>query len=222
MALSPTSVLYPRRRVLLVAACAAPVVVLAGLWLLVTEVLLVPAVPGAATPPDEVVQFIIHVKGLPRLDRQRGDAFLKQQILRLVQDEPFRNRFAAEYRVSSPDEQKAFRAHLFDAFKPVVMADIRRFQELPESARQAYLDERIVTYNRLSKLLGSVQIDKSIAGPTADAQGDLLSTLLQKTTEEERQIGIVYAQALAVRLTTILADPELKAEFEKRIAAPTP
>jgi hypothetical protein len=205
-----------------VAACAAPVVVLAGLWLLVTEVLLVPAVPGAATPPDEVVQFIIHVKGLPRLDRQRGDAFLKQQILRLVQDEPFRNRFAAEYRVSSPDEQKAFRAHLFDAFKPVVMADIRRFQELPESARQAYLDERIVTYNRLSKLLGSVQIDKSIAGPTADAQGDLLSTLLQKTTEEERQIGIVYAQALAVRLTTILADPELKAEFEKRIAAPTP
>lgn len=222
MQLNPTSALYWRRRVVLVLACAAPVLVLAGLWLLVTQVLLVPAVPDATTPPDQVVQFIIHEKGLPRLSREKCDAVLKQQISRLVRDEPFRNRFAAEYRVSSPEEQKAFREHVFDAFKPLVMDDIRRFHELPESARQAYLDERIVTYNRLSKLLGSVQIDKNIAGSPADAQADLLTTLLQKTTEEERQMGIAYAQALAVRVAAILADPESKADFEKRIAAPTP
>jgi len=207
---------------MLVLACAAPVLVLAGLWLLVTEVLLVPAVPDATTPPDQVAQFIIHEKGLPRLSREKCDAVLKLQISRLVRDEPFRNRFAAEYRVSSPEEQKAFREHLFDAFKPLVMEDIRRFHELPEPARRGYLDERIVTYNRLSKLLSSVQIDKNIAGSPADTQADLLTTLLQKTTEEERQAGIAYAQALAVRVAAILADPELKAEFEARIAEPTP
>jgi hypothetical protein len=102
------------------------------------------------------------------------------------------------------------------------MDDVRRFHELPEAARPAYLDERIVAYNRLSKLLSNVQVDKNIAGSPADAQADLLSTLMQKTTEAERQMGLAYAQALAGRVAAILADPELKADFETRIAAPSP
>lgn len=212
--------LYQLRRVMLATTCVAPVIVLGGLWLLVTEVLLVPAVPGPAAAPDTVAQFIVHRKGLPRLERKRREVFLQAQVARLVRDEAFRNRFAAEYRVSSPEDQKAFREHLFDAFKPLVMDDIRRYHELPEPQRQPYLDERIVAYNRLSRLLGSVRIEKSIAGPVADAQQDLLSTLLQKTTEQERQMGLAYGHALAGRVTAILADPELKAEFEARIAAP--
>lgn len=222
MHLTSTTALYRLRPVLVGLACAAPVLVLGGLWLLVTLVLMVPGVPEASAPPDEVVRFIVHEKGLPRLDRPRCEAFLQQQVLRLVRDEPYRGRFAAEYRVSSPEEQRAFREHLFDAFKPLVMDDIRRFHELPETARPAYLDERIVAYNRLSKLLSNAQVDKSIAGAPADAQADLLSTLMQKTTEQERQMGMAYAQALAGRVAVILADPELKAEFEARIAAPSP
>ena len=214
--------LYRLRTLVLVLACAAPVVVLGGLWLLVTEVLLVPAVPDAQTAPDAVAQFIMHEKGLPRLNRARSEAFLKQQILRLIQDERFRDRFAAEYRVSSPEQQKAFREQLFDAFKPLVLDDIQRYHALPEAARPAYLDDRIVAYNRMSKLLGSVQIDKSIAGSPAQNQADILGLVMQKTTDEERHMGIAYGQALAARVTEILADPQLKADFETRIAAPEP
>lgn len=214
--------LYRLRRVVLVVACAAPVVVLGGLWLLVTRVLLVPAVPGADTPPDEVAQFIMHEKGLPSLDREHCEAFLKQQILRLIQDERFRKRFAAEYRVSSPEQQRAFREHLFDAFKPLLMDDIRRYHALPEPDRPAYLDERIVAYNRMSKLLANVNIDQDMAAAPPGDSADLLGLLMQKTTEEERRAGLAYGQALGARVNQILADPQLKAEFEARIAAPEP
>jgi hypothetical protein len=196
----------------------APLVALGGVWLLVTEVLLVPAVPEVAAPADRVVEFIVHPKGLLRVARARREAFLKQQALRLVRDEAFRSRFGAEYRVSSPDQQRAFREHLFDAFKPMVMDDIRRFHELPEAARPAYIDEHIVAYNRLAKMLENVRIEPSLVNTGADTKADLLGLLLQKTTEQERQLATAYAQALAARVATILADPQLKADFEARIA----
>ena len=74
----------------------------------------------------------------------------------------------------------------------------------------------------MSKLLGSVQIDKSIAGSPAQNQADILGLVMQKTTDEERRLGIAYGQSLAARVTEILADPQLKADFEVRIAAPEP
>jgi len=212
--------LYRVRSLMLVLACVAPVVGLGLVWLLVTQVLLVPSVPGKDTPADAVAQFIMHEQGLPRLDRARAEAVLAEQVQRLVRDARFRERFAAEYRVSSPEEQKAFRENLFAALKPLVMDDIRSYDATPPAQRPALLDERIVKYNRLSKLVGSVQIDKNIAGPAGDVQADFLATLMGTTTEEERRLGLAYGQALAVRVNEILADPVLKADFEARIAAP--
>jgi hypothetical protein len=216
-------VLYRLRRVLIVAACAAPVLVLGGIWLLVTQVLLVPRVPDATTPAAEVVWFIAHEKGLPRLDQRRFEALLEQQLRRLRQDAAFRAAFVAEYSTSSAEEQKAFRFHLFDAFKPVVMGDIRRFHELRGPAREQYVDERIVAYNRMAVLWGDLrdQEIKATIGPTL-TKDELFELLLEKTTEEERALGAAYAQAVAARVAEILADAALKQEFEARIRAAQP
>lgn len=214
--------LYRLRRVGLILACVTPVLALAGLWLLVTQVLLVPSTPNESTPPDALARYIMHEKGLPRLKGPRCEAFLQQQIRRLVQDEPFRQRFLAEYRTASPDEQKAFRTHLFDAFKPLVMRDIRGYQQTAEPARQAYLDERIVAYNRMNAFVGDVRLGKSDLGPAAPGSDEMLQLLMQKTSEEERQAGVAYGVAVAARVQQILADPELKAAMEARIAAKEP
>jgi len=209
---------YRARRILLVAACVAPVVLLAGVWWLVTQVLMVPRVPGPTTPAEQVVQFIAHPQGLPRLDAARSEALLEQQVRRLVEDAAFRARFLAEFRSSSPDEQTAFRSHLFDAFKPVFMRDARHFHELDAADRRAYLDERIVAYNRLSAYAGKTAISPDAVRGLAPTPEQLLQMLTQRTTEEERQLGGAYYAALQARVVEILGDPELKADFEARIA----
>ena len=209
--------LYRLRRVGLILACLAPVLLAGGVYLIVTQVLLVPAVPDAATPPDRLLRFIVHEKGLPRLRGEKCETFLQQQIQRLVRDEGLRNRFLAEYRTANPEEQKAFREHLFDAIKPIVMRDIHAYQAMPEAGRPAYLDERIVTYNRMNAFWGDVRISKNDLGPGQPGPDELLGMLTQKTTEAERQSGVAYGAALHARVLQILADPALKAEFEARI-----
>ncbi len=211
---------YLSSRVRTGAILVAPVVVLAGVWWLVTQVLMVPGVPGPDAPPDQVMLFIMHERGLPRLSQERAEKFLEQQVPLLVQREGFLDRFLAEYRTASPEQQKAFRTHLFDVFKPVVMRDIRQHEGLTGAERQAFLDERIVVYNRLAQLWGNTTISKGMLGSGALTPQETLQFLLDKTTEEERQAGVAYAQALRVRVEGILADPELKAEFEARIGAP--
>jgi hypothetical protein len=168
------------------------------------------------------VQFIVHEKGLPRLSDPQREAFVEQQVRRLVKDPAFRASFLAEYRTSSPEEQKAFRANLFDAFKPIVMRDLRRYRELDAPARREFLDERIVAYNRMNAFRGEVRISKDAVGGAAPSSGEILQLLIDKTTDEERQLGMAYAAALRARVEEILADQELKTKFEARIAAPEP
>ncbi|GEM_PF-1629146 len=214
-------IFYRRPRTSLLLACLIPPAALAGLWLLITR-LLTPPVPGGNTPADQVAQFIMHQRGLPRLNRAEREAFLGQQIGRLIQDGRFRERFAAEYRVSSPEEQKAFREHLFDAFKPIVMDDVRAYHALEATLRQQYLDERIVAYNRLSKLLSQVQVDRAALGSGVPSQSELLAILMERTTEQERDLATAYIQALAERVAEILANPDLKKRIEARIEAIEP
>lgn len=222
MASTVARAFYRRRTALLVVACASPVVLLAGIWWLVTQVLLVPAVPGASAPPAEVAAFIMHAKGLPRLDGRRSEAFLEVQLRRLVGEAAFRERFLAEYRTASPAAQKAFRLHLFDAFKPLVLRDVERFEALAGPERQAYLDERIVAYNRLGAFWGDVRIHKDMLGSGALAPEEVVGLLLEKTSEQERQRSAGYARALAARVAQILADPALEADIRARIAATGP
>lgn len=212
---------YPHRRVWLYLACASPVLVLAGIWWLVTEVLLVPRTPDAQTPPDRVFAYIVHEEGLPRLDPPRAQAFFEEQVRRLLADADFRRRFLAEIRTATPDQQKAFRANLFDVFKPMLMDDIRGYHAEPEEGRQTYLDDRIVAYNRLSRALGrdstAISAELDMLKPTRE---EALALLLNKTTAEERQLGTAYVAALTARVQEILADPDLEAALRARIDAP--
>jgi hypothetical protein len=215
--------LYRLRKTLVILACVAPVLTLAALYWLVTQVLMIPGVPDAKTPPDRVAQFIIHEKGLPRLERAGFEAFLNVQLARLLRDRPFRDRFLVEVRTASSDDQKAFRTHLFDTFKALVLRDADHYFELAGDARAAYLDERIVAYNRMKAFGGDVTIDKGdLFGAAAPSAEEMLGLVTGRTTAEERQRALTYGAALKTRIDEILAEPALKAEFEARIASPPP
>ena len=213
---------YQARRVLLIAACVAPVIILAGAWWVVNTFVLAPAIPGPSATPDELVEFVIHDKGLPRLDQDERLTFLTKQAKRIATDKGLSDRFARALRTASPEEQLAFRSHLFDTFKPLFLGDARRFLKLEPEAQQAYLDERIVAYNRLSITRGEVAIDPDALGSALPNSTEALQMVMEKTTEEERQTIMAYGVALRARVEEILGDPELKAEFEARIGEPVP
>lgn len=212
--------LYRLRRVGQLLLWGSPLLLLLGLYLLVTLVLLRPGLPGPEAEPEQVVQFIAHKQGLPRLKPPEVERFLEGQIQRLLRDEAYRDGFLREVRTASIEDQEAFRSHLFDAIKPTVMADIRAFHALLPAERLNLLDERIVAYNRLARVAGGAGISKDALGQTAPNPQQMLDLLMRKTTDEERQLGLAYLQALQLRVLTILADPDLKAEFEARIADP--
>lgn len=213
--------LYRYRRTLLVLVTTTPVVLLAGVWLLVTRVLLAPAVPDVASAANDVAQFIMAEQGLPRLNGERAERFLQVQVLRFVRDADFRARFLQEVRTATPEQQEAFRSNLFHAIKPIVMRDVQKYDALDAAGRGAFLDDRIVAYNRLNALRGDATLGAAdLFGAAAPSPEELAEWWLSKTTEPERRLGIAYAAALQARIAEILADPPLRAEFEARIAAP--
>jgi hypothetical protein len=216
--MNPGSVqtMYRLRRAGQIAALVTPIVVLGGAYLLVTQVWMAPAVPGAETAPEAVLRFIVHDRGLPRLSRAGFEAFLDTQLRRLARDKAFHERFFAEVRTASPDEQKAFREHLFDAFLPIMLGDIRRLDALPECDRSTFLDERIVAYNRFNGL----RVSKTDLGSAALSPAEMLKFLTERTTQRDRELGMAFIAAFQARVAEILVDPELKAEFDARIAKP--
>ena len=211
--------LYRLRRIGIVLGLALPVFILGGIYLLVTNVLLVPAIPDDHTPGDKLARFLIHEKGLPRLSHAEQEQVLARQMARLGRDEALRNAFLAELRIATADEAAAVRNHFFDVFKPILMRDIEGWQSQPPQGRETFLDERIVQYNRLGAYAGNVRVSKDDLGPVAVSPEELLKWLMSKTTERERQLGWQYLVALKARIDEINADPALLEQFKTRIAA---
>lgn len=209
---------YQNARVRIAAICLLPVLLLALAWWLLNNVLLVPRIPAASAPAADVFTFIAHERGLPRLDPAGRQRVLEAQTRRMHDDEAFRDAFLANYRTAAPPEQSAFRAHVFDALKPLIMRDVRQYHELDGAARAEFVDGRIVEYNRMRALWGSVRIEKAALGGSG-SPADLVSLVNTKTSEQEQSQAIAYFQALAARVSEILASAELKREFEERIAA---
>ncbi len=210
---------YQQRRLWLTLACVAPLLLLVGLYLLVDRVLLVPALPDDNTPGDQLAAFVMHPKGLPRLKQPQREAFLNRQVPRLLREDALRERFLAAVRAADPEAQEAFRNNLFDTFKPILLRDARAFAELAAADRTAFLDARIIAYNRLGAQT-NVHISRHDLGSAAPSGDKLLEWVLSKTTEEERRLCLNYGTGMTARVKEILEDPALKADFEQRIAAP--
>lgn len=194
------------------------VVVLGGGWWM-SGWLLLPGVPDDSSTAEACVRFIAHEKGLPRLRGERRERYLAWQIKRLLGDEQFCAAFVSRLRRASPDERSAVDDHIIGAFKPSVMRDVRSFVNSEGEERATLLDERIVAYNRMRVALGDVR--GGIGGLSGLAPGNAMAMaqrLMDLTTERERNEAAVYAAALKLRIDEINADPELRAEFEKRIA----
>ncbi len=210
-----------QRQILTVVACASPLLLLGGAWWAVDTCLLAPPVPSVEDPPEAHVRFLSDPRGLPRLRGRRLERFLDQQTSRLLADAGFRDQLAATLRRSPPETQEAARQHLLDAFKPRILADIRRFHALSGAERAAYLDGRIVHYMRLAAALraGSSEESQRAARTLLPDREQLARLLLSATSQEERNMGLAFLTAYQARVQQILADPELKRSFETQIAA---
>src|SRR5262249_8782886 len=145
------------------------------------------------------VEYVVDAKGLPRREPDAAARTLQDLLVRLLSDAAFRDSFASALRRSTPEEQAAFREHVFDAFKPRLMADIRRFDELQGDARTAFLDDRLIDFKRMEMLSRGTKIDKSAFAEAAGDQAALLKLLIAKTTDQERALGAAYIRAAAAR-----------------------
>lgn len=213
-------ILYRYRKALLWTAAIAPLLVAGGLYWIVNTVVLAPATPGATTDGPSLARFVIHERGLPRLSAVQAQRVLTQQAARLAENETLRERFLATVRTSSPNEQAAFREHLLGVFKPLLMRHVDEFFELTGPQRQEYLDRRIVEYNRLSAAVGKTELNSDALKALAPSKTELLTWVTTNTTADERERAGTYGAAIAARVEAILADPELKEEFERRIGRP--
>lgn len=211
---------YHARRTLLALACIAPLALLGGVWWLIAEVFLAPGIPNEQSPPEDCVVYIVHDKGLRRLSATAQEKFVREQMTHWLARPDYREGFAAALRRSTADEQKAFRSNLFDVFKPHIMADVERFHATPAESRRAFLDERIIEYNRLGRVLRAGRVEKSAFGDALPSPREMMDLIFEKTTQQERDLAQAFFNAMGTRIAEILADETLKAEFEARIAAP--
>lgn len=220
MLVGSTNTFYRNRRIVIVAACVAPLALLAGAWWFVANVLLAPSIPGDSTPADACVEFLAHPKGLPRLSQADKESLLQRLTVRCARDPEFLNAALVALRRSEPDVQSQLKNNLFATLKPTLMRDVDRFAALDPQAKAAFIDERIVAYNRMNAFAGQMRPDKAVVGamPKSDPR-ELMAWLFANTTESERERGGVYMEALGARIAIINADPALRATFEARIAA---
>lgn len=201
----------------MILVCVAALAAVGGAWWAVDALVLTPTTPDAASSADAWVQYVVDPKGLPRRDSGAAVQTLQELLARLLSDANFRDSFASALRRSTPEEQAAFREHVFDAFKPKLMADIRRYHELQGDARTAFLDERLVDFKRMEMLSRGAKIDKAAFADAAGDQAALLKLLLTKTTDEERALGAAYIRAAVARWNEIRQEPETLAAFEARL-----
>lgn len=215
-----TQTFYRARRLIWLAACLVPLLLLGGAWWALNALILTPRAPGATDPAAAWVAYIVHDKGLVQLSAEERERFLKRHTQRWVSEPEYRDQFAVAVRRSTSEERAAFRTHLFDSIKPLVMVHIRSYHALAGDARAKFVDERIVEYNRMGSVIGSAKLDKAAFGDALPGSQELMQLLLTRTSDEERALGAAYFAALTARVTEIQNDPALKSEFERRILAP--
>lgn len=206
------------RRILIGSALVGPLLLMGAAYWLIGNVLLVPRVPDETTSALDCVAFICHEKGLPRLSASATEAYLLQQTRRFLNDPNFARQFAAALRISTPSELQAYHEHVLGAFKPLFMRDVDKWFALLGDSKSSFLDERIVEYNRMSRMAARAPAAGIDLGPGLDVDKlALLKILMDKTTEQERDAAAGFLLALKTRIEQILADPALHDEFEKRI-----
>lgn len=212
-----TSTFYAARRWLAGAIIVGVIAAAAALWWAIDRLVLTPPTPGPSAAATAWLDYTVSPRGLARLAPDAAVPVLESLLVRVLSDTPFRESFAAELRRASTEDQAAFREHVFDAFKPRLMADVRRYHDLEGDARDAFLDDRLIYFKRMELLSRGSKLDKSSIGDAAGEQAALIKLLLEKTTEEERSLGAAYIRAAALHWNEIRQDPDRLAAFEARL-----
>lgn len=215
----PVPAASPLRKVLIALACAAPVLLLGGLWWLMNAVLLVPAIPTEKTTEEQRVAFFVDDRGLRRLEPGQAWTFLLSQAQLLGGDEARRGQFVKVLRQMSGEEQKAFGDAVINVAMPKLLTDAKTFAELRDDRATAWLDDHIVEYKRLEVLVRSLKVNREARGNLALDQQMLTKMVTDRLTPQDQERGATYLKAIAQRLAEILADTELKAKFEAKIGA---
>jgi hypothetical protein len=211
-----TRTLYATRRLGLALLVLVPLL-LGGACLWIVRAVLTPSRISASTPAQGCLDYIVSERGLPTLSPPERESVLELLLSRLAREPELAQQMATALRRSTSEEQKAFKANLYDAIKPRIIANARRYRDLPPPQREPFLDEKVVEFKKTEGLLRSIKLDmNALGGGAGDAQA-VFNLVTQRTSAEEIAVIKAFLEAAAVRTAQIMADEELRAEFEKKI-----
>ena len=202
----------------MVGVCASPLLVLAGIWLLVNALVLTPGVPGDSAAAVQCINFAVDPAGLPRLRPEQQAEFVETHLSRVVRDGQFRDAFMTGLRRQPLQDQAAFRAHVFDALLPRFVSEAQEYQQRTPEELDRWLEDRLVHYKRMGRMLRGMQLEAADFDSRWTDEKGLLELVIARTTPEQRASCGVYFAALARESAAIKQDPERLARLEERLA----
>ncbi|QOJ15046.1 MAG: hypothetical protein HRU75_10490 [Planctomycetia bacterium] len=198
-------------------ALAAPLALAAAAWWAIDRYALSMREPDAGASAEEWFRYIVDPQGLARTDRSSRERFFHRHLDR-ARDDAYARVFAAEYRSATAEEQQRIVTMLWDTFLPRILDDARTyFAAADAEIAQKHLDDCLVRYNRLVNALRATRFGKADRG---GGELDLFLKLAQRLTESDQAMVGRFWERLQGRITEVLADDDLRGEFERRIAEP--
>ncbi len=178
---------------------AASIGGIAGLALLVGYF----AYRSATTPPRpdlreagaaEIVAYVSHERGLPKIPRIEGLQFF-QEWRYVLAELPSKQEELRTCLADLPDDRrKAFSQAIFKHFKRTFLGDARQYQQTAQDQRFAFLEKKVAEYRDQATLVKDVAsgFQRQFSG----GQDDLQKWIMDHTTAEERALGEPYIDAI--------------------------
>ncbi len=184
-----------QRRPAALAGGIAGVLILAGY--LFYAVAMTPSKPDLRkAPPGDIIQFVANERGLEALTQVEQERFLDQWRAVLVEDEQKKAALKKALSDLGSEDRKALIEAFFKHIKRGYLADARRYKSLPADEQYAFLAEKIDEYEQRAVFMRDVASDLG-PGFFGGGQDAMKQWLIEHTTEDERQLGTPYMEALA-------------------------
>lgn len=210
---------YRWRRMLLVLGCAAPLLLAIAAWWAVDRYVLTIPSPTESSSAEDTFRYVVNAGGLAKRPRGEREKFFDWHLQR-CRDAAFAQAFSSAYRSATQAERELVITLLWDTFLPRVQQEARRYFELSGKPQAEYLDDCIVRYNQLGAALRATKFAKPESGGADELS--LFMKLVNRVSEEEQALLTRFMERWQARVLEILANPELKRQFEERISAATP
>lgn len=184
-----------RRRPAAIAGGIAGVVILAGY--LAYAIAMTPSKPDPRkAEPGEIIQFVASERGLGAMTQVEQQQFLDSWRDVLVEDSEKKAAVKKALTALPSEERRALVEAFFKHVKRGYLDDAKRYKNLPEDRQYAFLAEKIGEYEQRALFMQDVAADMG-PGVFGGGEGAMKQWLFEHTSEDERQLGLPYMDALA-------------------------